>query len=135
MNAENKIIELNWRTTLSTLWIFVFLNLIFKDIHGLFRTGFLEEIMSGTVDGVLITEELLLIFGILLEIPIAMVILSRVLKYRVNFWANSIASVLMIVLLIDNGVADLDDIFFVTIQIIGLLAIIWYAWRWPKTNS
>ncbi|NDI35014.1 DUF6326 family protein [Chengkuizengella sediminis] len=135
MNADNKIIELNWRATLSTLWIFVFLNIIFRDIHGFFRTGFLEEIMTGTVDGVLITEELLLIFGILVEIPIAMVLLSRVLKYKVNFWANSIASVLMIVVIIDNGVADLDDIFFVTIQIIGLLAIIWYAWKWPKPAS
>jgi hypothetical protein len=41
--------------------------------------GVLENIMKGAV-GVEITQELLLVFSVLLEIPIAMIFLSRVLK-------------------------------------------------------
>lgn len=135
MNTDKKTIELSRKATLSTLWIFVLLNIIFRDIHQLFKPGFLEEMMTGTVNGVTITEEFMLIAGILLEIPIVMVLLSRVLKYRVNRWANIIAGVLTIVFIIANGVSDLDDIFFITIQIVGLLVIIWYAWKWPKLAS
>lgn len=51
---------------LSTLWVFVLLTVIFRDIHELFRQGFLEEIMSGEVNGVEMTETTLLIAGIAL---------------------------------------------------------------------
>ncbi|MDP5274950.1 DUF6326 family protein [Chengkuizengella axinellae] len=135
MNTENKINELNKKAILSTLWIFVLLNITFRDIHQLFKAGFLEEMMTGTVNGVVITEEFMLIAGILFEIPIVMIVLSRVLRYTANRWTNIIAGVLTIIFIIANGVSDLDDIFFVTVQIIGLLIIIWYAWKWPKQIS
>ncbi|NBI28547.1 DUF6326 family protein [Chengkuizengella marina] len=135
MNVEKQILDLDRKTKLSTLWIFVMLNIIFRDIHQLFKYGFLEEMMTGTVNGVRITEEFMLLAGILLEISIAMVLLSRVLKYKVNRLANIIVGVLTIIFIIANGVTDLDDIFFITIQIGTLLVIIWYAWKWPKHAS
>ena len=128
---------LDMKTKLSTLWIFVLLNVIFRDIHELFRPGFLEEIMTGTVKGVQLTEELLLQGGIMLEILIVMVILSRLLEYGVNRWANIIVGAIAIVYIIANGVNDLDDIFFATIEVVALLLIIWYAWKWrnPEGSS
>ena len=30
---------------------------------------------------------------------------------------------------------DLDDLFFLVIEITALLLIIWYAWRWPNTSQ
>ena len=85
---------------LSTLWIFVLLNTLFRDIHELFRSGMLEEMMTGTVNGVQVTEGFLLLGAIVVEIPIAMVLLSRVLKYRVNRWTNFIASILTIAIVL-----------------------------------
>ena len=135
MNSNRKTTGMDMKAKLSTLWIFVLLNVIFRDIHELFRPGLLEEMMTGTVNGVQMTEGVLLVAGIMLEILIAMVILSRVLEYRVNRWANIIVGVIAIPLVIGIGPKDLDDMFFATIEVMALSLIIWYAWKWPNLEA
>ncbi len=132
MDTNKKMTTIDRKAMLSTLWIFVLLNTLFRDIHELFRSGMLEEMMTGTVNGVQVTEGFLLLGAIVVELPIAMVLLSRVLKYRVNRWTNIIASILTIAIVLANGVRDLDDMFFVTIEVVALALIIWYAWKWPN---
>jgi hypothetical protein len=132
MDTNQKLIAMDMKAKLSTSWMFVLFNVIFRDIHELFRPGLLGEMMTGTVNGVQVTEGMLLIGGIMAEIPIAMVLLSRVLTYRVNRWANIIAGILTIVIVLANGVRDLDDMFFATIVAVALALIIWYAWKWPN---
>ncbi|MEI5909714.1 DUF6326 family protein [Bacillus spongiae] len=136
MNSEHKIFDLERKATLSTLWIFVLLNLIFRDLHELFRPELLGEMMTGIVNGTVITEGLLLGFGMLLEIPIAMVLLSRVLSYSLNRWANIIAGIVtLVIFVVFGGVNDLDDMFFLTVEVAALIVIIVYAWKWPKHVS
>ena len=119
---------------LSTLWVVVMFNIAFADIVGFLRPGALEQIMSGKV-GFELTQGLLLVFSILLEIPIAMIFLSRVLKYRVNRWANIIAGVITILFVIGGGNTTLSYIFFATIEVVCMSIIIWYAWKWPKQEA
>jgi hypothetical protein len=71
----------------------------------------------------------------MLEIPIAMVLLSRVLEYRVNRWANIIAGAIAIPLVIGIGPKDLDDMFFAIIEVVALALIIWFAWLWPEGEN
>ena len=119
------------QTLLSTLWIFVILNIFARDFHELGRPGMLQQVMSGVVDGVTITEELMLLGGIMIEIFIVMVALSQVLKYRVNCCVNMIVGPIAIMIVVMTNLSpDLDNIFFMTIEIIALLAIIGVAWRW-----
>ena len=127
--------ENNTRALLSTLWIFVLLNVLFRDIHELFRPGFLEEMMTGTINGNQMTERFLLLAGIMLEIQIAMVILSRVLSYRINRWVNIIVGALTIASIAVIGLNDLDDIFFAAVEVAALAFIIWYAWQWPEPEA
>lgn len=88
MNTNKKTFAIDdMKVKLSTLWIIVLFNMIFADIVGYMNPGALEDIIAGNV-GIKITQELLLVFSILLEIPIAMVFLSRVLKYRANRWGE-----------------------------------------------
>ena len=131
MNSNKETTETDMKAILSTIWIFVLLNVLFRDIHELFRPGFLEEIMTGTVNGNQMSEGLLLTAGIMLEIAIAMVILSRVLNYRVNRWANISAGVVTIGFIIANGANDRDDLFFAAVEVVALAIIVWYAWKWP----
>ena len=70
-----------------------------------------------------------------MEIPIAMVLLSRVLNYRINRWANIIAGVTTIAGVIGNSSTDLDTIFVGTTVVVAMLLIIWYAWKWPKQEA
>ena len=134
MNTNKKTDNMDIKVKLSTLWIFVLFNMIFADIVGFMNPGELKNIMTGNV-GIKITQELLLIFSIILEIPIAMILLSRVLSDKVNRWANIIASFITILFVIGGGDAYLSYIFFATIEVMCLLLIIWYAWKWPSLGA
>ena len=133
MNLIQEKTNLDIKALLSTLWLFGLLNVIFRDIHELFRPGFLAEIMTGTVNGVAMTEGLLLQAGIMLEILIVMIPLSRILPYKLNRWANIIVGVLAIAYVIGSGVNDLDDTFFAAVEVVTLAVIVWLAWKWPKS--
>ncbi len=135
MISHKKIVAIDMKGKLSTLWIFFLLNLIFRDIHDLFRPGLLEQMMTGVVNGTQVTDELLLLGGIMVEIPISMVLLSRLLNYRLNRWANIIAGSITLTSIIANKPIDLDDVFFTTIEIIALGAIVWLAWQWRKQEA
>jgi hypothetical protein len=116
------------------LWIFVMFNMVFADIVGFMNPGALEEIITGAV-GIEITQELLLVFSILLEIPIAMIVLSRILQYGANRWANIVAAVITILFVIGGGSAYLSYLFFATVEVACMLLIIWYAWNWHKQEA
>lgn len=124
----------NTKPLLSTLWLFVILNIFARDFHELGRPGMLQQMMSGVVDGVVVTEGLMLIGGIMFEIPIVMVLLSRILKNRINRLVNLIAAPLYLgVIIMTNLKPDLDNIFFMIIEIIALIAVFGVAWKWnPK---
>ena len=131
MNSEKKTNETNLKTTLSTLWIVVMLNMIFADILTLYIPEFLQEILTESTP-VQITQELMLAMAFIIEIPIVMIFLSRVLKYKANRWVNIIASVITILFVVIGGSLTLHYIFFAAIEVLCLSLIIWYAWKWPK---
>lgn len=119
------------RTVLSTLWIFLLLNIFARDIHELGRPGMLEQMMAGVIDGVKITEGLMLIGGIMIEIPILMVLLSQVLPFKISRWANIGAGILTTMIVVSTNLnPDLDNMFFLVIKIAALIGIVWVAWRW-----
>ena len=128
---RNKLNTNDIRVKISTLWIVVMLNMLSADIIGFMNPGDLQNILTGNV-GINITQELLLIFSIMMEIPIAMVFLSRILESRLNRWANIIASVITIVFVIGGGDTYLSYIFFASVEVMCILLIIWYAWKLPK---
>jgi hypothetical protein len=122
------------KAKISTLWIVVMLNMLSADIIGFMNPGDLQKILAGNV-GINITQELLFIFSILMEIPIAMVFLSRVLKPRLNRWANIIASLITSVFIIGGGDMYLSYIFFASVEIICMLLIIRYAWKLSESGQ
>lgn len=134
-SRENWISIGDMPTLLASLWLFVLLNILFRDIHELFRPGMLEEILAGIVNGTLVTDQLLLISGIVLEIPILMTVLPRVLAYRINRPLNIGAALLMIAATVAVPPRDLDDIWFFAIEIIALLVIIGLSWCWRRAQA
>jgi Sec-independent protein secretion pathway component TatC len=123
------------KARLSTFWIVVMINIAFADIFGFMIPGALEKMMAGSAASFPITQEIMLAFAIITEIPIAMIFLSQVLKNKVNRWANIIASVITIVFIVAGGTTNLSYIFFATIEIVCLFLIVWYAWRWRKQEA
>jgi hypothetical protein len=136
MNTSKKTVKMeDMRVKLSTLWVVVMFNMVFADILSFMNPGFLKELTTGYAGEIQITQGLLLLLAILLEIPIAMIVLSRVLKYRANRWANIIAAVITIAFVIGGGSTYLHYIFFATIEVVCMLLIVWYAWKWPNPEG
>jgi Na+/melibiose symporter-like transporter len=117
---------------LSLLWIFYMFNAAYIDITTLYYSVFINH-----KPAVHYTQAFLLGAGVLIEISIAMILLSRVLNYRANRWTNIIAAIfLTIVQLVTLFVKTptLAYIFFSVIMIATTAFIAWYAWKWPNTE-
>ena len=127
------------KVRLSTLWLFAMLNYLYADVMTLMDPEELKVIMSGGVGPIQISQGFLLGAAILMETAIAMVLLSRFLKYRINRWANIIAGLIhTLAVFMSMFVGDtpaLYYLFFGTIEIGCTLLIIWYAVRWPKIEQ
>jgi hypothetical protein len=121
----------NPRLLLSILWVFIILNFFARDIHELGRPGMLEQMLSGTIDGVVVTEMLMLLGGVMIEIPIMMTVLALLLPHRVNRWANIGVGLLTMVMIVAMNIKpDLDNVFFMGIQLIAFIAIVGIARQW-----
>ena len=125
--------KIDTKVLLSTLWIVVMLNMLKADILSLYIPGVAEEV-ARTAGETPITQ-LMLGGAIMMEISILMIILSRVLHYKVNRWANMIASLITIVFVIGGGSSDPHYIFIATVEVICLLLIIWSAWKWVEARA
>ena len=142
MNTNIKTAKMNTKILLVILWVFFTVNFMYADTLSKLEPGVLEGIMSGYVaDGtVKITDGFLLGTAIMFEIPFLMIVLSWVLKYRANRWANIIAGTVFVVAQISSlflGAPSPAYIFYSIIEIAGLLLIVWNAWKWrnPEAQS
>lgn len=127
---------LDVRGKLSSLWIFVLINMLFRDMHEFARVGFLEGILEANATGTQASDGTLLVAGIVLELAIGMIVLSRFLSARINRWANlGVASIFILTTIGFNLAPDLDDLFFAGMEIVGLIAIITVAWRWNHESA
>ena len=115
-------------TRLSTLWVVVMFNMVFADILTFIKPGALQGLWSGQA-GVQVTEGLLLVFAILIEIPIAMIFASRILKRGANRWANTVAAVITTVFVVGGSSLDLPfALFFAIVQVACMALIVWSVW-------
>jgi len=136
MNTNSKIIQMiDTKVLLSTLWIVVMINMAYADILGLFIPGALEEVAKTSFSTGTTIPQLMLGGAIMLEIPIAMILLSRVLKFKVNRWVNIIASVITIAYVVGVGSLYPHYIFIATIEVVCMLLIVWLAWKWRNPEG
>lgn len=133
---NEKTTKIDMKVKLSALWTFAILNYLYCDILGLMDSQLLKQFMTGNVGGLQVTQEFLLGASILMEIPIAMVLLSRILNYGVNRWANIATGIIMTAVqfssLFFGSPPTNYYFFFSTVEITSTALIVWYAWNWPK---
>lgn len=134
----NTLDNIDKKVLFSTLWIFVTLNYLYCDLIGLMDANLLQQYLTGSIDGLVLDESFLLMAAILMEIPIAMVLLSRILKYKANRWANISAALLKTMVMISTlfiGTTTIYYTFFAIIEISTTSFIVWYAYKWVEIKS
>jgi hypothetical protein len=131
------------KVLLSTLWIFTMLNYIYADVYTLFFNPVLQKEMwqkflEGSTGSITLTHGFVLITAVMMETAIAMVILSRVLKYRANRWVNigsgAFHTLFVAWSLIGDPVTPFY-IFFAVIEMATTLLIVWLAIRWKPAKE
>jgi len=121
-------------TRISTLWMVVMLNMVYADILTFLKPGALQELWAGQA-GVHITPGLLLVFAILIEIPIAMIFASRILKRGPNRWANTVAAVVTAAFVVGGGSLTPHYVFFASVEIACMALIVWSVWTRRDSES
>lgn len=135
MNTGKLATRMGTSDRISLLWIVVMFNMTFADILTFITPGALQEIMTGYAGKLQVTQRILLVFAVLIEIPIAMIFLSRTLKYQINRIVNIIACIVTMVFVIGGGSTYLHYIFFAAVEVACMLLIAWNAIRWLRPNE
>ena len=133
MSSERRDV-MDLGTRLSTLWVVVMFNMVFADILTFIKPGALQELWAGQA-GVTVTPGLLLVFAILIEVPIMMVFLSRVLKPGPNRWANSVAAVVTTAFVVGGGSLTPHYVFFATVELAFMALIVWSVWTRRRSET
>ena len=125
--------QIETKTLLSTLWVVVMINTLKADILSLYIPGSAEELARTAGE----TPIPLLMLGaaVMMEISTLMILLSRVLMYRVNRWANIITSIITIAFVVVGGVSYPHYLFIATVEVACLLLIVWFAWKWRNPEE
>ena len=132
MNITNKpenFIEVT-QLKLSALWIALMLTYLLGDVMRIFSGDF----VAGEMIGAQTSQGLYLGMAVLFVIPIIMVFLTLVLKYRANRWANVIFAILFFAINLIGlpGYPSYYDQFLIVVGLGFNLVTIWYAWKWTK---
>lgn len=131
-------VKINVKIKLSALWIVLMFCYTYADILGFYAPGNLEELISGEIAGIQMTQGLLLGSAILMVIPSVMVFLSLVLKSKANRLVNIIVGIAYLAVLgstFFTGRNPAYYLFFATVKAMLLVSILWQAWKWPKRDA
>lgn len=122
------------RNALSALWAFVALNIAFADILGLYTPGVIPEVIEGVIEGVTITENMMLIAAVFIQIPVAMIVAMQFLRLRAWRTVNISAALVTAVFVVAGGSMKPHYIFFASCEIVALLSIVVLVWRAPTSE-
>ncbi|HET7208329.1 MAG TPA: DUF6326 family protein [Terriglobales bacterium] len=126
---------------LSLFWLFALLNYLYADVLALF------DIVGSQDPAPHLPQWALLGSAVLMEIPIAMILASRLLSFRANRLANIISGAIETLAVISlQFVYPLATgawhehmfpsyIFFGTLETVCTSVIIWQAWTWSGAEA
>jgi len=130
-------VKVNVKLKLAAAWTSLMFLIIYLDYFHLYMPGSIEDLLAGKVFIFDITQVFLVAALATVTIPALMIFLSLALPAKVNRWTNIIVSVVNIPFMLFNlaGVAWLHMIFGAVVEVVLLLLIIGYAWKWPKVEA
>lgn len=137
--SQNQLIDfkVSLKLKLAVLWAIFMFFYIYVDYFHLYMPNKIEGILKGKVFVFDITQEFLLVALISVTIPALMIFFSVTLPAKINRQTNIIISTIYIPYSLFNlaGEAWIHMIFGAFIEVVILLLIIRYAWKWPRMKT
>ncbi len=127
--------KIDTKALLSTLWIVVMFNMLKADILSLNIPGAAEEVARTAASAGAPISQLMLFGAVLGNLGITMIILSRVLKYGINRWANIIMGIVTIAYIWGGMSSYPHYIFIASVETLCLVLIIGFAWKWRSVEA
>jgi hypothetical protein len=131
MSTNKKI---DTKVLLSTLWIVVMINMLKADILSGFIPAMAEELAMTSVSTGASIPQLMLFGAIMGQLGIAMIVLSRLLKYKINRRVNIVAAIINIAYIWVGMTTYPHYIVIATVETLCLLLIVWFAWKWRNSE-
>ena len=130
---------MNVKAKLALLWVALMFFYIYNDLFSLFQPGHVAQLVDGELEGVQFTPTLLFGAAVLMALPSFMVLLSLMLKARVNRLVNIIVGAFHVLVLVGTqfvGEGQTWSYYVLNelLEALFLVLIIWTAWKWPTAN-
>jgi hypothetical protein len=129
------------RIRLSVLWLLATLNYIYADVF------FCVDVLGskkGSIGVLHFSPGAWLGIAVLMEIPMAMIVLARILKPTANRWSNIVTGIIeTAAVLLAQFIFPIFRItetssyylFFGAIEVVCTSLIVWYAWTWLRETA
>jgi Family of unknown function (DUF6326) len=130
-------IKINLKLKLAALWTSFMFLYTYVDFFHLYMPDTIKNILVGKVFVFEISYVFLLVAMIFVAIPVLMIFLSVALPAKVNRLTNLIVAAVFIPYMLFNLVGDawVHMYFAAVIEVILLILIICYAWKWPRIEN
>ena len=142
MNSQEKTAKafidtkIDVKMKLAILWATLVFCYAYADIISFFQPGTLEELLTGEIAGMEMTQGFLFSMSILMSVSILMVVLSVLLKAKVNRLVNIIVGVfhggVLATTLLVPGDTWAYYAYFMMVEAVLIGMIVWHAWKWPE---
>jgi hypothetical protein len=139
-NKETARNLLDVRIILAVLWVAEVLSSLNGDTYRLSDPVALKSLLENT-GSIKATPELLLVMSIIFVFPILMIALTLILKYSASRWANRIIGILYAVIILAFWVLGFVlqsasyEFVWSTAQLVFVLLVVWYAWKWTNPEG
>ena len=122
------------RLKIAGAWTSLMFCYLYDDEFGLYRTGKLAAISAGRTPLGPTTQQLLLLFSVMMSVPAVMVFLSLVLPRAISRVLNIVLGALYAVIVVVTMIHGWQfDLYFLALDVALSAAIVLLALRWPRT--
>ena len=123
------------RVVISFLWTFIGLNMAFADLLSLYTPGTVPQLLEGTIEGIQLSDQLMLIGAIFLQVALIMIVATLLLASKWCRYLNTLAVGITAVFVIAGGSLKPHYIFFATFEVFAMIVLLFFVWGRGRDRS
>jgi Family of unknown function (DUF6326) len=128
--------EVGVRLKISALWVVLLFLYAYGDIFGFFKPGQIEDVVSGEISGIEITDGFLFAVSVYVAIASVMIFLTLVLRPAAARWSNVVLAIVYVVTIVAAAFGESAYYWFLSVlEIAALVLIVRYSWTWPRETN